>query len=176
MTILKLTLPVPPSANTYYRNFRGRMVMSAKGREFNKSVAEYIAENRFRKFWDARVSVLILLHPKDKRKLDIDNRIKPVLDALQSAGVFNNDEQVDQASILRCNIIRGGKAIVYVEEIKAEYGNPKEIGDFRPIRYQSGDELTRSSRCDGCQQANGAGHRDQSTQEIETCISETQNT
>lgn len=166
MSGLKLTLPVPPPVNTYYRNFRGRMVMSAKGREFKKLVAEYIAENQYRKFWDARLHVLLIFHPINKRKTDLDGRLKAVLDALEDAGVYNDDEQVDQLTIIRGNVVRGGKVVVYIDEIKAGYGDAEKISDLRPARDQDGSELTGSSRCAGCEQDCSKGHRDQSIKEV----------
>ena len=33
-----MVLPYPPSINSYYRTFRGRMLISAKGREYRKVV------------------------------------------------------------------------------------------------------------------------------------------
>lgn len=166
MSGLKLILPIPPSVNTYHRNFHGRMVISAEGRKFKKDVAEYVAENRFRKFWDARVSVFILLHPRDRREIDIDNRMKPTLDALQDAGVFNNDKQVDIAIIKRANIIKGGRAVVYVEEIRAANGESEKINDFRPAWDKDGSELAGSSRCPWCKQDCSKEYRDQSAEEV----------
>lgn len=59
----------------------------------------------------------MVLFPRDKRKIDIDNRIKCVLDALQDAGVFNDDFQVDELSIARGKPIKGGAIRVLIEEI-----------------------------------------------------------
>lgn len=59
----------------------------------------------------------MVLFPRDKRKIDIDNRIKAVLDALQDAGVFDDDFQVDELSIVRGKPIKGGAIRVLIEEI-----------------------------------------------------------
>ena len=59
----------------------------------------------------------MVLFPRDKRKIDIDNRIKSVLDALQDAGVFDDDFQVDELSIVRGKPIKGGAIRVLIEEI-----------------------------------------------------------
>jgi Holliday junction resolvase RusA-like endonuclease len=36
--MIEVTLPFPPSVNTYWRTFRGRMIISAKGREYREVV------------------------------------------------------------------------------------------------------------------------------------------
>lgn len=43
-----LILPWPPSVNTYWRTFRGRMLISAHGRDYRvRAVAAAIAAERF---------------------------------------------------------------------------------------------------------------------------------
>jgi crossover junction endodeoxyribonuclease RusA len=115
--MLLLNLPFPPSVNTYYRNFNGRMVLSAKGREFKQLVAEYVIENRVPKLGDAKLKVTIIMRPRDKRKTDVDSRIKATLDALENAGVFDNDYQVEHLEVIRGEPIKDGKIVVTIEEI-----------------------------------------------------------
>jgi crossover junction endodeoxyribonuclease RusA len=114
-----LTLPFPPSVNTYYRRGAHATYMSKGGREYKAKVAEYIAESNSPKLGAARLSLEIVLWPKDKRKFDIDNRIKALLDSLQDAGVFDDDEQIDQINIYRGSGTRtGGQARVMIEVIE----------------------------------------------------------
>lgn len=115
--MLFLTLPYPPSMNTYWRNFRGRTILSPKGREFKAAVADYVVEYKVPKLGDSKLRISMVLFPRDKRKIDIDNRIKCVLDALQDAGVFDDDFQVDELSIVRGKAIKGGAIRVLIEEI-----------------------------------------------------------
>ncbi|MGV2434608.1 MAG UNVERIFIED_CONTAM: hypothetical protein LVT10_06740 [Anaerolineae bacterium] len=37
LLMASFTLPFPPSMNTYWRNFRGRTIISKNGREFQRS-------------------------------------------------------------------------------------------------------------------------------------------
>jgi crossover junction endodeoxyribonuclease RusA len=115
--MLLLNLPYPPSVNTYYRNFNGRMVLSAKGREFKQMVAEYVIENCVPKLGDAKLKITIIMRPRDKRKTDVDSRIKATLDALENAGVFNDDYQVEHLEVIRGEPIKDGKIVVTIEEI-----------------------------------------------------------
>jgi len=112
------SLPYPPSMNTYWRNFRGRTVISKNGRIFRAAVIQYVIDNNIPKFGDKKLKLTLILRPRDKRKIDIDNRIKAVLDALEHAGVFDDDFQVDHIEMIRGDNIKGGLLHVVIEEIK----------------------------------------------------------
>ena len=124
-----LTLPFPPSSNTYYRSVRMgkscRVLLSKKGRLYKEEVCEYIANQildskEFPYPLLGRLSVHVMLHAPNRRKWDIDNRIKPLLDAMQSAGVYPDDEAIDHLTIKRGEIIKGGKVTVQLIELKSK--------------------------------------------------------
>lgn len=112
-----MNLPFPPSVNSYRTVYRGMMRLSKEGRAFKAAVADYVVEYRVPKLGDKKLRISMVLFPRDKRKIDIDNRIKSVLDALQDAGVFDDDFQVDELSIVRGVPIKGGAIRVLIEEI-----------------------------------------------------------
>jgi crossover junction endodeoxyribonuclease RusA len=93
------------------------MVLSQKGREFKQSVAEYVIENCVPKLGDAKLKITIIMRPRDKRKTDVDSRIKATLDALECAGVFDDDYQVEHLEVIRGEPIKDGKIVVTIEEI-----------------------------------------------------------
>jgi crossover junction endodeoxyribonuclease RusA len=123
------SLPFPPSVNTYYRNFRGHMVMSAKGREFREAVQNIVINQNIPKFGDKKLKLTLILRPRDKRKIDIDNRIKAVLDALEHAGVFDDDFQVDHIEMIRGTQIKGGLLHVVIEEITPHHPEGESLED-----------------------------------------------
>ena len=51
--------------------------------------------------WTGRVAVYVEAHPPDKRRRDLDNLWKGVLDAMQHAQVYVDDNQVDDLHIVR---------------------------------------------------------------------------
>lgn len=100
MTI-ELVLPWPPSSNTYYRNVAGVMKISEKGRAYRKAVADQVLIQRAAKLYIGRLAVHIVAHVPDKRRRDLDNLFKGLLDALTHAGVWADDSLIDELSIKR---------------------------------------------------------------------------
>jgi crossover junction endodeoxyribonuclease RusA len=120
--MILLNLPYAPSVNTYWRRGRFSTYLSPVGREFKKAVAEYIVESNTPKLGDARVRITMVIRPRSKRKFDIDNLAKSVLDAIsqEGAGVIDDDEQVDELHIIRGDPIKGGKIVVTIEVLDGD--------------------------------------------------------
>ena len=94
-------IPFPPSANRIWRNVNGRTLVSKDYRKWKAvamgvMVSKAIGQHEWLK---GRLSVEIFLTPDDNRKWDIDNRVKPVLDALEC--IIDNDNQIDQLYVNR---------------------------------------------------------------------------
>jgi len=111
-----IRLPLPPSVNTYWRKSPRGMYITQQGKDFRKEVAEIIAERQCLKFGAKRLFMAIRLCMRDRRRADIDNRTKALLDALEHAGVFDDDEQIDELMILRGPIVKGGECYVMISE------------------------------------------------------------
>ncbi len=109
-----ILLPYPPSANRYWRSFRGRMVRSAEANTYRDITQQTFTEAGVDLF-EEPVVVRMELHPvlpadwerrqkKDPhwwlrvRRLDLDNAQKVVLDALQGV-CFVNDRMVTKLTI-----------------------------------------------------------------------------
>ena len=115
-----ITIPFPPSSNTYYRRSKHSTYMSAKGRHFSKNVSAILKQLMLdNEGLSKRLSVTLELSAPTKRQYDIDNRIKATLDALQKAGLFIDDEQIDRLLIKRLpvDIEKKGYCIVKIEVI-----------------------------------------------------------
>jgi crossover junction endodeoxyribonuclease RusA len=123
--MIVLTLPFPPSVNGYWRNINGRTLISAKGRAYKKAVARLAQWNYAAKQLESRLEVVVILHPPDRRKRDIDNSMKALLDSMQAAGVYLDDSQIDRLAIERGEIKKGGAAIVTISEINTAANPPK---------------------------------------------------
>ncbi|PPX93701.1 RusA family crossover junction endodeoxyribonuclease [Cronobacter sakazakii] len=98
---MKLTLPFPPSVNTYWRApnkgpLAGRHLISAKGRAYQSEACAAIIEQlrKLPKPSSAPAAVEIFLFPPDARRRDIDNYNKALFDALTHAGIWEDDSQI----------------------------------------------------------------------------------
>lgn len=127
--MIELDLPWPPSVNSYWRSpnkgpLAGRTLISEKGRDYRNAVFGEVLLTMpppsARPGRTARLSVALYAYPPDKRRRDLDNLPKAVLDALTHAGVWADDEQIDRLSIQRCEQHKGGSIRVVIAELEAD--------------------------------------------------------
>jgi len=109
------------------------MGISKAGREFKLQVQDYVLDNAVAKMGNKRLQMQVTLYPRDRRKQDIDNRIKALWDALTDAGVFDDDEQIDVLIVQRGEIRKDGGCLVMIEELE---NVPKEIERQNLARVQ----------------------------------------
>lgn len=89
--ILNLTLPYPPQQNHYYAVYRGRKVLSAKGRQYKSDVLTIC---RVERVTPIAGNLQVTFRAFRPRKVgDLDNLIKGILDSLQGSA-FENDKQI----------------------------------------------------------------------------------
>lgn len=95
-------LPWPPSNNHYYTVARGRKILSPEGRAYGEAAALACAgQKRPVQPLSGRLGVEVLVSPPDRRRRDLDNMLKPVLDVLTRAGVIEDDGLIDNLWIVR---------------------------------------------------------------------------
>ncbi len=109
------TLPWPPSVNTYYTVWKGRKILSKKGKQFKKDCAEHIRPQSEPMTGNLWVGVVVSF--PDNRKRDLDNLLKPILDVLDDYNVYVDDSQIWDLRIKRINAGKG-EVIVTVKEIQ----------------------------------------------------------
>jgi len=113
-TMIILDLDYPPSANTYWRHARGRHYIGEKGLAFRAKVAELVAMHKLKA--DAgRLELSVMLYPPDRRRRDIDNVCKALLDSLTFAGLIEDDSLIDRLLIERGAVVKGGKCRIYLQ-------------------------------------------------------------
>lgn len=115
--MIEITLPWPPSANTYWRRNGSRYFISSKGQQYRHETTIKCIPYRHHFDADSRISVSINAYPPDKRKRDLDNLFKSVLDSLQFSTVFVDDSQIDALAIRRMPE-RKGEIVITLERIE----------------------------------------------------------
>jgi len=111
--MIELELPYPPSANHYYRRLGPRTLISREGRRFRERVCAILAAKILRPF-DGPIAVQVDVHPPDRRRRDLDNTQKALLDALQHGGVYRDDSQIESLTIVRRSQVDGGRVHVAI--------------------------------------------------------------
>lgn len=122
---MKFTLPYPISTNRVWRIGKGRNHKNPKVAAYREQ-AGWIAKSAGAKVLQGAVKVSMWLHPKLTKKglasetrIDIDNAIKGVFDALNGI-CWVDDKQVVALSIVISAPVDGGGITVAVEKINGE--------------------------------------------------------
>jgi len=113
--VREFELPWPPSINHYYRRVGFRTLISREGRRYRREVVARLAARRTRPM-RGRLKVVVHVFPPDRRRRDLDNLSKALWDALEHAGVFVDDSQIDDLRIRRGPVVPGGKVLVFITE------------------------------------------------------------
>ncbi|EAM2338062.1 RusA family crossover junction endodeoxyribonuclease [Salmonella enterica] len=126
---MKLTLPFPPSVNTYWRapnkgSLKGRHMVSASGRKYQSEACAAVIEQlrRLPKPSTAPAAVEIILYPPDKRIRDLDNYNKALFDALTHAGVWEDDSQVKRMLVEWGPVFPKGKVEITITKLETGAG------------------------------------------------------
>lgn len=122
-TSLELELPWPPSVNHLWRRGRRGMFKSRNGKDFERQCwAIWAAAGSPVLPAGMPVTVEIELRPPDRRRRDIDNLAKAVLDALVRVGAIEDDSLVASLSIRRLD--GGPPGVRVVAALAAERSAP----------------------------------------------------
>ena len=121
MTPIEFTLPWPPSVNHYWRNFRGRMVIGERGRAYRRDAIASIRQQRIPADGvGGPLSVRVHAFPPDRRRRDLDNLQKALLDAVVAAGVIEDDSNIDELQVVRGKVQSGGMVWVRIQPYPSE--------------------------------------------------------
>jgi crossover junction endodeoxyribonuclease RusA len=100
---LKLTFPVPPSANRYWRTVvaKGRAMtfVSTEAKQYKKDVSTLAKVAGIRRLLQSELAVTVRFY-RAQRSGDLDNRLKCLLDAMQNA-IYISDSQIVEIHAFR---------------------------------------------------------------------------
>lgn len=115
---LHLELPWPPSMNSYWRRHGHMIHLSKQGKKFRDDALRMIASQKTCVF-EGKLEIAIVLFAPNRRKFDVDNRVKAVFDVLQKAGIVLDDNQFRKLIIEDSEkIVPDGFTEVYIQPYK----------------------------------------------------------
>lgn len=119
---MTLVLPWPPSVNSYYRSVNkgalaGRVLISQAGRDYRRAVEDLIGRRGLDTL-TGRLAVEIEAFPPDRRRRDLDNLLKGLLDSLVHSQAILDDHLIDELTIRRGPICKGGRVTVHLTTIE----------------------------------------------------------
>ena len=125
---VRIVLPWPPTANTYWRHVkkngpRNSVLLSEDGRLYRELVRAAVLRCG-RRMVKGRYAVRAEASPPDRRRRDLDNLWKGLLDALTHAGIYDDDSLIDDLRITRRSVVDGGSMLVTIDLIEAKYETP----------------------------------------------------
>ena len=116
--MIKLELPImPPSVNTLWVNKHRGRYKSKRGKIFeNLACGELKKQFRYKPLANS-LKIHIRLYFKDKRKRDIDNYNKAILDSMTKI-IYEDDSQIEELNVKKIVGCGFDKVEIEVEELK----------------------------------------------------------
>jgi crossover junction endodeoxyribonuclease RusA len=111
---MRLVLPYPPSANTYWRHNRGRTHVSNEARAYRTRVLLQVLTARDGRPPHVGPVVVTVTAYRPARRGDLDNTLKVLLDALRGAA-YQDDSQVVELHAMRFDDKANPRVVVSVE-------------------------------------------------------------
>lgn len=108
---VEFVIPYPPSANRYWRVFRGRPTVSAEAKAYKEVVAELVAP-LMESAWDGPVRLEVAVF-RPRKAGDLSNCLKVLEDALRGI-VFLDDSQTVAIHLARFDDAEYPRAQVHV--------------------------------------------------------------
>ena len=113
-----ITLPYPPSVNHYWGTVDDYWHVREAGKQYRRDVwVLWHSVPRVPPPITGRLDVHVQVFPPDRKRRDLDNLGKALLDALQLAGAYLDDAQIDRLCFRRRDIARPGYVIVTLTEL-----------------------------------------------------------
>ena len=112
---LRIVLPWPPTVNhSSGPTSNGGRYLTPEHKAFRNEVNLRVIAAGSPTFGESRLAVEIHLTPPDRRRFDLDNRLKGTLDALQLCGVYEADAQIDDLRVVRGEMLIPGEGSAVV--------------------------------------------------------------
>lgn len=96
-----------------------QVLVSADGRQYKNTVCREVTAQRAALGITTPVRMYVALCPPDRRRRDVDNYSKALLDGLVEAKVLEDDSLIRDLRIVWADTTPGGKAVVTIRKLPA---------------------------------------------------------
>lgn len=107
---------LPPSINACYRTGRGRMYKSKRLTQYESDIKDYLDDVKYEKL-TGNIKLTVQFNCKSKRKRDLDNMLKPLIDSLETNNLFDNDNQIFEINCSKQIGCESDSTIIHLSEI-----------------------------------------------------------
>ena len=116
--LVTIKLPYPPSLNKYYRVWQGKMTIGTEGRQYRETVKEILGP-AFQDIpaYTANLRVWIEVMFPDRRKRDLDNLNKALLDSITKSQVWQDDSLLKDLRLISIGVEKPGYVRLHISEL-----------------------------------------------------------
>lgn len=112
--------------NATYRAVGNRIILSREARNYKDKVVKQLSVLRLKSFGKDRLRVTITAYMPNRRKRDLANIDKVLIDSIEASGLFDNDEQIDDVRYLRGPVAPPGRVHIVVESLSGTTDDTKK--------------------------------------------------
>lgn len=119
--VVDLVIKWPPSVNHYWLQRGKKKFLSSDARVFREAVRGEVLTKLGWQFepLESNLCLELMAYAPDKRRRDLDNIFKAILDSLQQAKVFKDDNQIKKIfAHMFYDDERKGRVVVRISEIE----------------------------------------------------------
>ena len=151
--MIRFFCPFPPSVNHAWLTHGKRRFRTKEYLAFENEVASILGGTIL---YGQSYEVHITLFPSSFRRYDVDNRVKPLLDAITRSGLWDDDSLVLYVTVQKGLPIEGDPVACVEINNTCTYANPIDFG-LKPkevkngkrkvrVRYNRGNDNQRNPR------------------------------
>ena len=92
---------LPPTVNHLHRSRNGHRYKTSEARNWQEATAGLMLSKSKCECYTKAVSLSIIFETNDRRRWDIDNRVKALQDCLSKAKIIKDDAQIQELKVKR---------------------------------------------------------------------------
>ncbi len=130
---MKIEIPIQAlTQNVYYRKFQNRLIISKRGKDYKELVNNYIQS--YPKIL-GKVKLDLVFYFKDKRKRDLDNLHKCLIDSMKNI-LFEDDDMIYKINLEKHIGVGIDKIIINIDSMEENDNNITNIENLNIVENE----------------------------------------